>query len=193
MPRPEQCRVPPASPPIFDPWPHPACLSDEELLKQCHLGKSRSSGPGGQHRNKVETEVTLTHEPTGLAGKAGERRSAVENKRMALRRLRLVLAVNVRVGVPTGEIGSVLWKSRCRAGKIACNPNHHDYPSMLAEALDVIAASGGGRIGGGWDLSTAALRLGCSASQLLKLVKEHPPALALLNAEREKKGKGTLK
>lgn len=178
--------------PIFDSWPHPACLSDEALLKQCQLGKSRSSGPGGQHRNKVETEVTLTHLPTGHMGKAGERRSVTDNKRMALRRLRLVLAVHVRVGVPTGEIGSVLWRSRCSGGKIACNPDHHDYPAMLAEALDVIASTGGLK-GGSWDLSTAGLRLECSASQLLKLIKEHPPAWTLLNNEREKQGKGMLK
>lgn len=157
---------------------HPATLSDEDLLKECQIGKGRSSGPGGQHRNKVETQVTITHLPTGVTARAGERRSAEENKRVAIRRLRLALAVEVRTVVPAGEIRSDLWRSRCTPdGRIVCNPAHRDYPSLLAEALDVLAAAG-------WDPRKAALRLCCSPSQLVKLVKEHPPALEALNRER---------
>lgn len=170
----------PATPPPA-PWHHPACLPDEELLEQCTLGRNRGSGPGGQNRNKVETEVIITHNPTGLRTHAGERRSQVENKRVALRRLRLLLATEVRSAVPIGEIGSSLWRSRVRGGKIILNPDHHDYPSMLAEAMDVIAAAN-------WDLKKAALRLEVSASQLLKLIKEHPHALEKLNREREARG-----
>lgn len=157
---------------------HPATLSDEDLLKECQIGKGRSSGPGGQHRNKVETQVTITHLPTGVTARAGERRSAEENKRVAIRRLRLALAVEVRTVVPAGEIRSDLWRSRCTPdGRIVCNPAHRDYPSLLAEALDVLAAAG-------WDPRKAALRLCCSPSQLVKLVKEHPPALEALNRGR---------
>lgn len=157
---------------------HPATLSDEDLLKECQIGKGRSSGPGGQHRNKVETQVTITHLPTGVTARAGERRSAEENKRVAIRRLRLALAVEVRTVVPAGEIRSDLWRSRCTPdGRIVCNPAHRDYPSLLAEALDALAAAG-------WDPRKAALRLCCSPSQLVKLVKEHPPALEALNRGR---------
>ena len=162
---------------MFDPWPHPACLPDEELLKGCTLSRGRSSGPGGQHRNKVETEVIITHDATGIRTHAGERRSQIENKRVALFRMRLALATNERTPVPTGEIGSPLWRSRVRAGKIAVNPEHTDFPSMLAEAMDVIAAAA-------WDPKNAALRLDCSASQLIKLIKDHPPAFERWNRER---------
>lgn len=169
------------------PWHHPACLDDTELLKQCEATRGRSSGPGGQHRNKVETLVRIMHTPTGLEAHAGERRSQSENKAMAVRRLRLALAVDFRCGVPIGEIGSGLWKSRRGpTGRIACSHEHHDFPSLLAEAMDVIADSG-------WDLKKPSLRLEVSASQLLKLIKDHPPAMVRVNHERATRGLHPLK
>lgn len=147
------------------------------MLRQCEVGRGRGSGPGGQHRNKVETQITITHAATGIRAQAGERRSQNENKGVAVRRLRLLLAVEVRSGAPAREVGSSLWRSRTGSGRIACNPEHEDYPALLAEALDVIAAAG-------WDAKRAALRLGVTASQLVKLVKDHPAALVRWNRER---------
>lgn len=176
---------------IHLPRPHPAALPPEALLAQCDMTRGRSSGPGGQHRNKVETLVTLDHTPTGLQAHAGERRSAIENKHEALWRLRLVLATHARCPVPAGDARSTLWQSRCtgsgkRAGRVSVSPTHDDYPAMLAEALDVVFACG-------LDMPAAAARLCCSASQLLKLVKDHPPALVLLNAHRAASGLRVLK
>lgn len=208
----------PTSAPKPVPWPHPACLDDAELYLQCEMSKTRSSGPGGQHRNKVETQVNLRHKATGVTAQAGERRSVEDNKRVALRRMRLQLALEYRHPVPAGPIGSVLWKSRVKAprkqaparqkdpvledlglklmpgeaapsastGRIACNPDHHDYPALLAEALDVIADSG-------WDTKPAAIRLDVSPTQLVKFIKDHPPAFLLLNRERTKRGEHPLR
>lgn len=163
---------------IHVPPPHPASLDAAVLMQHCVLTKGRSQGPGGQHRNKVETKVTIRHIPTGTEAHAGERRSQEQNRGVALFRLRLSLATHVRCPVPLGEIRTALWRSRVSpSGQISCNPEHEDFPQMLALALDVLASAN-------WDLTTAALRLGCSSSQLLKLVKDHAPALALLNAER---------
>lgn len=171
---------------MIERWHHPACLEPDELLKLCEISTGRSGGPGGQHRNKVETLVNLRHRDSGVEAHAGERRSQVENKRMAISRLRHALAVQVRVSVPLGEIGSALWRSRCAAGKIACNPEHEDYPAMLAEAMDVLAAAG-------WEPPRAALRLGCSPTQLVRHIKEYPPALSRVNAERKSAGKHALR
>ena len=160
---------------------HPAALPDDELLAQCVIARSRTGGPGGQHRNKVETAVSLTHEPTGISASASERRSVRENKPVALRRLRLVLATEHRVAVPNGEIRSALWKERCTGTRVVINPKHHDYPSLLAEALDVLDACG-------YDTTKASTRLGCSASQLCRLIRHHPPAWASMNKARESRG-----
>ena len=165
---------------------HPAAIDEAELLKRCVIRRGRTSGPGGQHRNKVETHVTITHEPTGLSGQAGERRSAEVNRKVALRRLRLTLATEIRAPVPNGEIRSDLWLSRVKGGRIACNPAHADFPSMLAEALDVLDVCG-------HDPKRAGLRLGCSTTQLVRLLKEHAPALEAVNAVRAARGEHTLR
>jgi RF-1 domain len=165
---------------------HPASLSEAALVSQCEMGKQRTGGPGGQHRNKVETAVTLLHEPTGIEAQASERRSVTENKRVAIRRLRLALAVEHRVHVGLGEVRSALWLDRSRGGKIACNAEHWDFPSLLAEAMDVVFACDG-------DVSRAAARLAVTASQLVKLVKEHPPAMQRLNQWRTERGLHALK
>lgn len=160
---------------------HPATIDEDDLLKQCAWTRTRGSGPGGQRRNKVETGASLLHEPTQVSAQAGERRSQEENKRVALKRLRLALAVQHRTPVapPKGldEIASALWRSRRQGDKIVCNTRHRDFPSLLAEALDVIADSG-------WKPPKAALRLGVTSSQMLKLLREHPPAMVKLNEER---------
>lgn len=52
----------------------------------------RSSGPGGQHANKVESAVRVTHIPTGLQASAQEERSQVQNRKLALARLAKLFA-----------------------------------------------------------------------------------------------------
>ncbi|GAB5495129.1 MAG: hypothetical protein Phyf2KO_02090 [Phycisphaerales bacterium] len=172
--------------PIFVPSPHPASLDDELFMRDCVLGRGRTSGPGGQHRNRVQTMVTLTHKPTGVEAHAGERRSPEANKRVALKRLRLQLAIQSRAPVPLGDIGSEIWKSRVRDGKIACNSDHRDYPAMLAEALDVVFDAG-------LDLKRASIRLFCTRSQLIKLIAKDTHAFAALNEARQAKGKNALR
>lgn len=165
---------------------HPAAIPVEDLMKDCTITKGRSSGPGGQHRNKVSTHIFITHTPTGTTAQAGERRSAKENQSVAVSRLRHTLAISIRVLVPAGDIRSELWKSRTQKQRISCSSKHRDYPSMLAEALDVLDACG-------YEPIKAATRLECSSSQLLKLIFAHPPAFVYLNAQRESIGLHPLK
>ncbi len=163
--------------------PHPASIGQDAILAQCSMTRGRSSGPGGQHRNKVQTLVEYTHTPTGIMAAAGERRSAAENARVAITRLRLTLACKVRV--PAGD-PSELWASRCIKGKIRCSTEHRDFPAMVAEALDHIFASG-------LDQKAAAIRLECSATQLVRFVTDHPPAMQWWNEARQHKGMRPLR
>jgi peptide chain release factor len=48
---------------------------------------ARSSGPGGQHVNKVSTAVTLRHGPTGVAVTVQDSRSQSMNRQLAWERL----------------------------------------------------------------------------------------------------------
>lgn len=47
----------------------------------------RASGPGGQHRNKTDSGVRLTHLPTNTVVTATNSRSQWENRRLALETL----------------------------------------------------------------------------------------------------------
>ena len=172
--------------PIVDP-PHPATLTEEQLWPDVAWDRIRTSGPGGQHRNKVETGVVLVHIPTRIRAEATERRSQGENRRRAVWRLRLALAVHVRTDSPAEFVASPLWRSRVDAqGRISCAETHEDFPSLLAEALDLLARYG-------FDVRAAAERLGCTMSQLIKFVQREPEAIAFVNRERYERGLRTLK
>ena len=63
--------------------------TDPEILKkQVIIETYRSSGPGGQRKNKVETAVRLRHLPSGITVVATEYRSQAENRKLAFERLR---------------------------------------------------------------------------------------------------------
>jgi len=158
---------------------HPAQLPVEQLLSQCKLQRTRRGGPGGQHRNKVETAIVIVHEPTGVWAEANERRSQAENRAQALFRLRVRLALEVRQDrVPSALPGpSSLWIQRSAGGQIHVNPRHDDFPPLLAEALDTIQAADS-------DVPVAARQLGVTPSQLVKLLKLQPDALVGVNRQR---------
>jgi len=156
---------------------HPAMLPDDALLAQCEVLRQRRSGPGGQHRNKVESGVVLVYRPTATRVEATERRSQHENKRVALRRLRLRLALTVRRPVPPEQQPSARWRQRVANRRLHVNVDHADFPWLLAEALDVVHGSD-------YDVVHAACQLGISTSQLVRFLKQEPRALQAMNSGR---------
>lgn len=159
--------------------PHPARLPIDVLVGQCTVSHTRRRGPGGQHRNKVATAVVVIHEPTGCRAEASERRSQTENRKVAFFRLRTRLALEVRR--PAAPARSDLWQCRSGSGRLAVNPEHDDFPALLAECLDVVAACD-------FDLTEAALRSSVTASQLAKFLKEQPRGWQWVNEQRKQRG-----
>ena len=158
---------------------HPAAIPVEDLLGQTLERGTRRSGPGGQHRNKVQTAVVLVHEPTGISAEAAERRSRRENRRVAIGRLRLRLALEHRSRASLEP--SERWVSRARGGRIIVSPRHDDYPALVAEALDHLAAHG-------FEMPAVTAVLGVTASQLAGLFRREPQAWATLNRLRTAAG-----
>ena len=68
--------------------------------KDIRIDYFRASGPGGQHRNKSETGVRLTHLPSGIVVTATESRSRHQNLRHAFARLEAKLTARNRIVIP---------------------------------------------------------------------------------------------
>ena len=173
---------------------HPACWNEDDLLAHCRMTFSRASGPGGQNRNKVETSVQIEFIPACIIASASERRTQNENRKVAVQRLRCKLAVEFRpsrgastfsnatnVSLPVIETASLLWRQYCRNGRIDVSDTNPDWPAILAEMMTVLHECE-------WNLSSVALKLETSSSQLVKLLKKHAPAFCAINRERQSRG-----
>ena len=54
----------------------------ERLARACDVTPFRSSGPGGQKKNKTESSVRVRHRATGITRIATESRSQTLNREM---------------------------------------------------------------------------------------------------------------
>ena len=164
---------------------HPASWPIEELLKECTVTRTRGSGPGGQHRNKVETAIVITHQPSGIVGQASEKRSQHRNHEVAVERLRKNLALGIRSKFDdeTGQTTAIsdTFQARIKSGKLGVSQSHFDFAVILAEVLDWVCLLK-------FEVGSAADRMGVSTSQLVKFLKQFKQAFEFVNQERQKLG-----
>ncbi len=146
-------------------------LTDEQLLKQCRTNCFRSTGPGGQHRNRNDTAVRLTvlEYPT-ITAEADETRSQHRNRAAAVIRLRIAIAYGLR------NEQFHAWD-----GDFKLNAKNPVYPSFVAMILDALALNE-------YRLRQAAQALGTSTGQLNKAMERDGRLWQYINQERQKLG-----
>ena len=163
-------------------------LSDEELLKQCDWYAGRASGPGGQKRNKTHSAINLIHEPTKITVIANEHRLQGENRRLALKRLRLQLVLHTRreIDLETYQVPSELSAQINNKGKLAVNPENARYLPIIATMLDLLVVYRG-------QVSSAANRLGISTTNFINVLHDDPKLWTEAQNLRKRYGQSLLK
>ncbi|XP_065025671.1 uncharacterized protein LOC135581710 isoform X1 [Musa acuminata AAA Group] len=170
-------------------------LSDEQLMAQCDMDTFKASGPGGQHRNKRESAVRLSHRPTGIVAQAVEERSQHKNRAMALTRLRTLLALKVRKPIdldgytPPSELLQILpAKSTIRGKDVGpqIGPNNPKFALGMQALLDLIFSVEG-------SVSETAKMLGLSTGALSRLILSDDSLRVTVNELRTSKGMRPLR
>lgn len=158
-------------------------LDDATLVAQCEVDHYRSSGPGGQKRNKTSSAVRLRHAPTGLSVTATENRSQHVNLVYAVRRLREAIAIHVRrrENVEAYQPSTTFREVVAADGSLNVHERDPRYYVAYQELLDVLAACQ-------MAVSKAAERVGLSTGQLAKLLHANPKVWTWVNQKRNAEG-----
>jgi len=161
---------------------------DAELLNQCDVDTYRASGPGGQKRNKTDSAIRLRHNPTNLMAVANESRSQQDNRRRAIKRLRLTIALQMREPIdlenhqPRPDLADCLREF----GKLRVGKRDRRYIFVVAELLDCLEACHG-------RVSPIAKLLGISTANLVAFFAADDKLWARANQMRLALGQATLK
>lgn len=165
-------------------------LSDEELVARCDVHTYKSSGPGGQHRNKVSSAVRLKHRASGVSAHGDDSRSQHQNKAMAIRRLRMNMACSLRREIDLQSPPPPMVKDRlfvARGGdakgatRFAIGSKDAAFWPVAAWVLDLLEAVEG-------RVSDAAAVVGVSTANLTKVLQQERHLLSAVQEIRKRHG-----
>jgi RF-1 domain len=155
-------------------------LSDAQLLARCRQDFFRAQGPGGQHTNRTESAVRLTHVPTQISLQCQAHRERARNVADALWRLRIRLACTLR------GLSDPAWITPwVKGSRIIIGPNAAAYPQVVAVLLDALLTHSGA-------LALTADELGISSSQITKCLTADKEVHMAANKLREQFSLGAL-
>lgn len=168
---------------------------DAELLGQCEVHTYKSSGPGGQHRNKVSSAIRLHHRPTGITALANESRSQHDNKLQALRRLRMNIALQLRCPTdladfrPTEVLSECLFVARggpaAGTKRLGIGRKDRRLWQVAAVLLDLLESATG-------RLAPPAASLGITTGNFTSVIKSDRHLLGAAQQIRKTHGHGPM-
>ncbi len=149
-------------------------MSDDDLFRLCRCDTRRGVGPGGQKRNKTESAVQLTHHLTGISAMDDSSRSQHLNRQHALRKLRLEIALAIRLETTPPPATAAVTAEHAPSISNAL------FPLWAAHALDALHAAD-------YHIADAAVALGMSTGRFNKELAKSPALWQKVNQERTKR------
>lgn len=165
-------------------------LPDEAILAQCDIHIYKASGPGGQHRNKVSSAVRLRHKETGITATANDSRSQHSNRKLALQRMRMNIALRLRSPLaPTGDepnLPEILAECihvatkgpQAGSARLTIGRKNHRFWLVAAYLLDILTGAEG-------KVAQAAEMLGITTGNLTSVLKSDRHLIAAVQEIRK--------